>query len=213
MRKATLKSLPLYLLFALFLSLLFLFLTLPKFLILDKILLKKGLYLTAQKVEEGLIHINLKGVVLYDQSSKIARFDSINITLSPFGFKLSALCEGKGLYVEWSLHRQRFRANNFTCLEYAENLSGDVLIKEGLYGKLNIKGLKAQELRLEELDLDLRGRVFTAKGRFMGFSLLGDGQVVYNPSNPLRSSINGQISGGGMSFIVSGSLEKLELKR
>ena len=59
---------------------------------------------------------------------------------------------------------------SFARLEYssAYELSGDI-----------IKGLKAQELKLEELSLDLKGRVFTAKGRAMGLNLVGDGQIVF----------------------------------
>lgn len=213
MKRISLKSLFLYIFLSLLLFSVLLFLTLPKFLVLDKMLLKNGLYLTAQKVEEGLTHINLKGVVLYDQSSKLVRFDSLKISLSPFGLSLSGLCDGKSLYVEWALGEKRLKAKDFTCLGDVESLSGDILIKDGLYGKLDIKGLKAQELKLEELSLDLKGRVFTAKGRTMGFDLVGDGQVVYNPSNPLKSAINGQVSGGGMRLVISGSLERLEVKR
>ena len=47
--------------------------------------------------------MKLKGVVLYDQNSKLVRFDSFNISLSPFGLSLSGLCDGKSLYVEWSM--------------------------------------------------------------------------------------------------------------
>ncbi|MEZ0338083.1 MAG: hypothetical protein ABWK02_07750 [Aquificaceae bacterium] len=212
MRKLSLKFLFLYIFLSLLLFFVLLFLTLPKFLVLDKMLLKNGLYLTAQKVEEGLTYVKLKGVVLYDQNSKLVRFDSFNISLSPFGLSLSGLCDGKSLYVEWSLGEKRLKAKDFTCLGDVESLSGDILIKDGLYGKLEIKGLKAQELKLEELSLDLKGRVFTAKGRAMGLNLVGDGQIVFNPSNPLKSTINGQVSGGGMRLVISGRLERLELK-
>jgi len=186
MRKLSLKFLFLYIFLSLLLFFVLLFLTLPKFLVLDKMLLKNGLYLTAQKVEEGLTYVKLKGVVLYDQNSKLVRFDSFNISLSPFGLSLSGLCDGKSLYVEWSLGEKRLKAKDFTCLGDVESLSGDILIKDGLYGKLEIKGLKAQELKLEELSLDLKGRVFTAKGRAMGLNLVGDGQIVFNPSNPIN---------------------------
>lgn len=213
MRKLSLKFLFLYIFLSLLLFFVLLFLTLPKFLVLDKMLLKNGLYLTAQKVEEGLTYVKLKGVVLYDQNSKLVRFDSFNISLSPFGLSLSVLCDGKSLYVEWSLGEKRLKAKDFTCLGDVESLSGDILIKDGLYGKLEIKGLKAQELKLEELSLDLKGRVFTAKGRAMGLNLVGDGQIVFNPSNPIKSTINGQVSGGGMRLVISGRLERLEVKR
>ena len=68
-------------------------------------------------MEEGLTYVKLKGVVLYDQNSKLVRFDSFNISLSPFGLSLSGLCDGKSLYVEWSLGEKRLRLKTLPALE------------------------------------------------------------------------------------------------
>jgi len=57
MKRIILKAL-----FVVFFIVLLTLLTLPKFLLLDKALSKGGLYLTAEKVEEGLTYINLRKV-------------------------------------------------------------------------------------------------------------------------------------------------------
>ncbi|QID33594.1 MULTISPECIES: hypothetical protein [Pampinifervens] len=44
-------------------------------------------------------------------------------------------------------------------------------------------------------------------------SLKVERPIVFNPSDPLKSKINGQLSGGGMSFSLSGTLERLQLRR
>ncbi len=201
-----------FLLLFLFLPLLVL-LTLPKFLLLDRSLSKSGLYLTAQEVKEGLASISLRNVNIYDKTSKLVGFDSLKISIDPPGISIYGMCQGKGFQVIWSPWSKALKTQDFTCLSGFENFSADLTIKEGIYGRLNIKGLNLENMKVDQLYLDMRGRVFTARAKVMGFELVGDGQVIFNPSAPLKSKVNGQVSGGGMRLTLSGTLEKLQLMR
>ncbi len=212
MNKVSLRSIFINLIFLFLLLVLLVLLTFPKFLLLERELAKAGLYLTAREVKEDIRGITLKEVNLYDKSSKLARFDSLRIDLRPFGVGISALCEGKGFWLDWSITSKRLKAQDFTCFSVAESISADLVIKEGLYGKMWLKGIRVQDTKVEELSLEMKGRVFTAKAKVMGFELVGDGQVVFNPSNFLESKINGRLS-GGMNLTISGTLEKIQLTR
>ncbi|MFN3871210.1 MAG: hypothetical protein ACK4MW_07000, partial [Aquificaceae bacterium] len=199
------------LLFFLFLFLTLL-LTLPKFLIFDDLLLKRGLYLAAQKVEENPISLTLKGVDIYAQNSRLLRFDLLKIRLGLFNLRFEGYCGKGSLLLELYPWKKLLKAKDFTCLEGMEGLSADLYAKEGIYGTLHIKGIKAQNVKLDEISFDFKGRVFTTRGRMGGIDLIGDGQIVYNPKDPFKSAINGQVSGMGMKFVVGGTLERLEIK-
>ncbi|MFN7065213.1 MAG: hypothetical protein ACK4OF_03600 [Aquificaceae bacterium] len=179
----------------------------PKFLILDKLLLREGIYLVAERVEEGLTNIRLKGVQIYSDKSRLVSFDTLKVSLGFLRLRIVGLCEGKPFLVDISPRERLIEARDFTCLEGFQGLSASISMKDGLYGNMLLKGSP-----LEELDLTFKGRVFTARAKAMGFHLVGDGQIVYNPQNPLRSAINGQVSGMGMKLIIGGTLEKLEVK-
>ncbi len=208
MKRIILKAL-----FVVFFIVLLTLLTLPKFLLLDKALSKGGLYLTAEKVEEGLTYISLKKVNLYDQSSRLVAFDSLRMFLSTSGVHILGVCEGGSIHLNWFFGIKRLKAQDFSCLKDVESLSAELSFTDGVFGKVQVKGLSLEGMKVESLSLDMRGRVFTARAKVMGFELLGDGQIVFNPSDPLRSKINGQLSGGGMSFSLSGTLERLQLRR
>ncbi|MDW8066994.1 MAG: hypothetical protein RMI50_04875, partial [Aquificaceae bacterium] len=185
MKKLNLKHLLAYVVgFPIFLAVVF-FLTFPKFLFLDRELSKRNLYLTAEKVEESLTEVKLTGVNLYDQKSKLARFDTLRISLSFFKVTVYGLCEGKPLKLDWSPFSISIRADGFTCLRGLEELSADLLAKEGIYGRINIKGIEVQDTKLDSLSLELKGRVFTARAKFMGAELVGDGQIVFKRRDPL----------------------------
>lgn len=191
--------------------LLLLFFTFPKFLFLDRKLSEAGLYLVADKVEEGLTWVSLSRVEVYDQRSRLVSFDRLKISIGFLKLRVIGLCEGKNLSMEFSLWSKSIKTEAFTCLSGVNSLSADLLVKDGVYGKVSMKGMELQNMKLEELSFELRGRVFRARARLMGFELVGDGQLVFKPSDPLRSGINGQVSGGGMKFVISGTLERPQL--
>ncbi|MCX7990133.1 MAG: hypothetical protein N2648_05800 [Aquificaceae bacterium] len=102
MRRVKFKSLLFYTVFTFLTLVLLLFLTFPKFLFLDRELLRKNLYLTADKVEEGLTGLYLTNASLYDQHSRLLRFDRLNLSIGLTGVKLLGFCEGGRFQGQWS---------------------------------------------------------------------------------------------------------------
>ncbi len=197
-------------LLSVFLLLLF---TLPKFLLLDKLFMQRGLYLTAEAVEEGIFSIRLKRAVIYTKSSKLLSFDRFEVYLKPFSLQLGGICERGYLWIERSFWGLYIRAKDFNCLSGFEGLSGELSLKDGVRGRLSLKTLRVQEVSLEEVSFDFKGRLFSVKAKLQGLELSGDGQVVFNPADPLKSKVNGYVGGGGFRFLVSGTLDRLELRR
>jgi len=106
-------------LFVLF-SAFILFITLPKFLLLDRVLMERGIYLMAQGVEEGLFHVKLSKVQVYDKSSKLAEFDSAVFSIKPFYLSLRGTCQGGSLETKLFLNKKiEIEGKNFGCLKGA----------------------------------------------------------------------------------------------
>ncbi|RMH00508.1 MAG: hypothetical protein D6699_07630 [Aquificota bacterium] len=202
-------------LFALFLSMFFLlgFLTLPKFLVFDQILLKRGLYLTAERVEEGLFGFELRRGSLYGREKRLLTFDSMRVKLRPFYVSLDLNCNKGSLSIRRSFGGLELRAQNFGCLEGLGVVSADLRVSEGIRGKIELFGTKVQGLSLDRLEVSFKGRTFSAKAKAMGFELLGEGQVVPDPKDPLATKVNGQVLGGGLRLVISGSLYNLSVSR
>lgn len=207
------RRLLLVLLLSFLFALFFVFITLPKFLLLDRELSKRGVYLTAGSVKEGLNYVELKDVALYGRDKKLVGFELLRISLSIPYVELSGSCKGGSLRIRVGIGYREFKLRDFPCLEEFGKVSGDLTLKDGIFGRLKVDKFSVQGVSLEELLLDFRGRTFSAQASAMGFKLIGDGQVVLDKRDILKSKINGRLSGGGLSFIISGDLYKLELKR
>jgi hypothetical protein len=87
-------------------SVFILFITLPKFLLLDRALMERGIYLIAQGVEEGLFHVKLSKVQVYDKNSKLAELDSVVFSIKPFYLSLKGTCQGGSLETRLSLNKK-----------------------------------------------------------------------------------------------------------
>ncbi|RMH79741.1 MAG: hypothetical protein D6674_06800 [Acidobacteria bacterium] len=196
-------------LFAIFLALI----TLPKFLLLDRELSKRGIYLTAGSVKEGLRYVELKDVVLYGKDSRLVSFERLSLSFGVPYVEIYGSCRGGSLRIKAGMGYMEFKLRDFACLEEFGKVSGDLTLKRGIFGRLTADRISVQGVSLEGLSLDFRGRTFLVQATAMGFKLIGDGQVVLDRRDILKSKINGRLSGGGLAFTIGGNLYKLELKR
>ncbi|WP_299198870.1 hypothetical protein [Thermocrinis sp.] len=194
-------------LFVLF-SAFILFITLPKFLLLDRVLMKKGIYLMAQGVEEGLFHVKLSKVQVYDKSLKLAEFDSAEFSIKPFYLSLRGTCQGGSLETRLFLNKKiEIEGKNFGCLRGARVKFVDLELTDGIKGKLELEDLKLRDLKVDGLTVDFKGRTFSGQAKVLNSLVVGDGVVSFNRADPLRSSINGKLTGMGLNLQISGTLQ------
>ncbi len=179
----------------------------PKFLILDRFLLGRGLYLTAREVREGPLSLRLKDVFIYSKDRPLGRFDGLYVSLSPSGIKARLTCGKSALSLDLSPSGGlRIKGENFECLkDYGLKLA-DLTVKDGIRGRLVLTDIKAGGFPLEELSLNFRGKVFDARLKALGQEGMGSGQVQ-------GGRINGAVSVMGQSLVISGALENLRVER
>jgi len=189
-------------------SVFILFITLPKFLLLDRALMERGIYLMAQGVEEGLFHVKLSKVQVYDKSSKLAELDSVVFSIKPFYLSLKGTCQGGSLETRLSLNKKiEIEGKSFGCLKGARVKFVSLELMDGIRGKLELEDIRLKDLKVDGLTVEFKGRAFSGQARVLDSLVVGDGVVSFNRADPLRSSINGKLIGMGLSLQLSGTLQ------
>lgn len=184
-----------------------LFATFPKFLFIDKILIKNGVFLLADSVKESLFDINLKNTKVYSQNKVVLKDSNLLLKLSPSGIRAIINCEGKTSEIIISLSKDiQANLSNLTCLTVASEIDGKVHTKDGVYGKLLLKDIKAHGKNISSLELDFKGKTFFFKANIDGINIDGSGNLDYDKNNPANTKINAVVSSVGFNVTISGSL-------
>lgn len=181
--------------------------TFPKFLFIDRLLMENDVFLLADSVKEGLFEINLKNAKVYSQNKLILKDSNLSLKLTPSGIKNTINCEGKTSELELSFSKD-FQANfsGFHCLTVASEIDGKIYTKDGVYGKLLLKGIKAEGRNINSLELDFKGKTFFFKANIDGINIDGSGNLAYDKNNPANTKINAVASSVGFNVVISGSL-------
>jgi len=206
--KLKIKEVLLLAVFFVLFSAFILFITLPKFLLLDRVLMERGIYLMAQGVEEGLFHVKLSKVQVYDKSSKMAELDSVVFSIKPFYLSLKGTCQGGSLETRLFLNKKiEIEGKSFGCLKGARVKFVSLELMDGIRGKLELENIRLRDLKVDGLTVEFKGRTFSGRARVLDSLVVGDGVVSFNRTDPLRSSINGKLTGMGLSLQLSGNLQ------
>ncbi|MCX7739233.1 MAG: hypothetical protein N2Z80_07520 [Hydrogenothermaceae bacterium] len=181
--------------------------TFPKFLFLDRILMKSGIFLLADGIEEGILSMKLKNVRLYHQNTLLLKDGDLMVGLSLSGLKLDINCGDKLSYLNISISKDfQGEFKNLSCLTYASYVDGKLYSRDGVFGKLNLGGIKAQGRSIKSFEIEFKGNTFFFKGDVEGFEVSGSGNLSYQEDNPLNSKINAVASSIGYSITISGTI-------
>jgi hypothetical protein len=206
--KLKIKEVLLLAVFFVLFSVFILVITLPKFLLLDRALMKRGIYLMAQDVEEGLFHVKLSKVQVYDKNSKLAEFDSAVFSIKPFYLSLKGTCQGGGLEIKFFLNKKiEIEGKSFGCLKGARVKFVSLVLTDDIRGKLELEDIRLKDMKVDGLTVEFKGKTFSGQARVLDSLVVGDGVVSFNRADPLRSSINGKLIGMGLSLQLSGTLQ------
>jgi len=191
--------------FSISILLLFTSATIPKFLILDRLVSKIGAFTVAENVKESWNHIHLyRGKVLL-KGEILLEFDSFSFSLFPFPSAFIECGEGtlRVNFFIWGI--TKVRGEMFNCISGIQIEKIELDLGEGIHGKAILK-LKDM---VDKLVLEFKGRNFEGEIHYMGTVLKGGGVIELNFKNPLKTKLNAEFSGSGLRFVVSGTLGNL----
>jgi len=196
----------LYLFTLIVVSLLTLYLFLPKYIIIDYFLSEKGIFLIPESVHERWDKIDLKKVSVYLTDRKEAYFDKLVAKIDIDALRVIGEC-GKGrILLEIRPSQYNVKAKDFTCLSRFEKVEGNVGITgEEIKGRVLLEGFKIQGKNVEYVDITLNGDKIDAIMKVDGFDLKGSGTFKFNPDDPMASTINVRIE-GIIKAIISGTV-------
>lgn len=190
---------------------LLIFVTIPKFIILDRILNKNGVYILPKSVKEGLLSIDLLDTTIYDKTSKIAKFEHLKINLHPISVEINGR-ESTG-YIKFNYNfiksAYKIKAKELNAFSAFTIRDAEMEIHREITGYLNIKNLKTYGANLEEINITFNGKNFYIQVLGKDFNSKGSGLIVINKNNPFESTLNGEIIDSKMKFILSGTLKRL----
>ncbi len=202
------KALILILSFLVLLSI-FLLSALPKSLLLDRFLTKRGISLIPEKVEEDLLGVSFRNVKIFVRNDPLAMFDILELKLRPIGLSLSARCgEGslEGHFSFWGSISLRMRS--LRCLESVDLLEGDLMLGgEGLFGRVSVQGLGLRGFRVDKLNLDFKGSRFEGAVESGGMRLEGGGTFRLRLDRLEDSEVNALFKGKIGSLSIKGRLK------
>ncbi len=196
-----------------FFSFFLLFATIPKFLILDRILLKNGIYLMAGEVEEGMFSLRLKRTQAYLRDFKLGEFESLELSLRAFSLFLNGRCGRGNFQLKLSFKKTLdVKGKDLDCIKNVQIRSINLSVAKGVRGNLEIAGVKTKGFSLDELSLSFKGNVFSGRAKTAGLTFAGDGVISFKERDPLKSSISGKLVGSGMTVLMSGTLDSPSLE-
>ncbi len=186
--------------------------SLPKAVLLDKLLGEADIHILTRRVEENLRKVIMEGVRIFKGNSEIAHLDKLNLSLTLSGLKLKGTC-GEGRLEGFISYRRNLELSfdKFSCIERVGELSGEVAIRDGIFGTLNLKGIMAQGVEIESAELKFTGEKFEGVIKAMGMTFRGGGTIKVNRENPAESEIDALFKGDLGRVIVRGKLSSISV--
>ena len=214
MKKTLIYRIPLVILIFVFSSLLALFVLIPKSIVLDRLLMDRGVVLISERVRESLFGIRFERVLLFFNGELEANPDLLALELKPTALILSARC-GKG-YLRGSVSLSGdalLRAKSFGCLKRARNVDGELKLEgDRLLGRLFLEGVDAGGFSIDRISLLFKGRKFDGEVDYGKIKLTGGGDIKLKPGKLDDSEINAVFRGIMGSLVIRGKLGNLSVQ-
>ncbi len=187
--------------------------SLPKAVIIDRLLSRAGLHLLAQDVEETLFRVSFKKAQLFRGNSQVLHLDKLSILPHFVGLKVVGRCEKGYLLGTYNLQGgAKIEFKGFSCLAYAGKVEGKVSLKEGIRGRIVATDVKLEQALLEHLQLNFKGKNFDGEIRAMGVSFKGGGSIRLRKENLLDSEVSASFRSNLGTIVVMGKLRSLSVQ-
>ena len=200
-------------LITLVLAVIFFLIAAPKSIILDQILMRRGIYLLAEYVDEGVRRVKLSDVRIIISGKEVAHVDRIIAGLTLGGVILKGKCGGAVLTVKrgWG-GDLGIKGRNFGCLKGVEKISANLNIAGGVRGRVSLVGIDTGVVTVDRVELTFRGKEFSGKVTYGKFEFTGKGIIGLNKENIFSSTLKAEFTGPVGRVFISGTLKNPTVK-
>ncbi|WP_148209101.1 hypothetical protein [Thermocrinis albus] len=178
----------------------------PKFLILDRFLAEKGVYLLAQKVQEGPLSLRLSSVKIYLDNRLWSHWDYLEVSPSLGGIKVIGKCSTGSMEVFLGIGWWRVEGKEVRCIKDLNIKKVNLHVAEGMTGVFEGDIKDPYGLMAENLVINFKGKVFDLRAKVMGTEVAGSGQIV-------GDKINAVLISEGTRYLLSGNWKNLRIQR
>ncbi len=185
----------------------------PKFPVIDNLLMRRGVFLVFEEVKENIFSVELRNVEVLVRGEELLRFERLEFGVSPQGPYSRGRCGGGFIHlaVSWG-GSVRLSSEGFTCVRGASSFEADLKVDGGLWGSLKVEGLEVEGTELEVLELTFEGERFTGRAVLGGRELKGRGKFKLKTSDLGSSYVDGVFRGEGIAVRVVGKLESISVQ-
>jgi len=186
----------------------FFLLSIPKSIILDRLLREKGVDIVPERVEEGLLGVRFERVKVLFRNEPVGRLDSLRVTLGWKGVYFLARCGGGSLEGRVGFSGNiSLKAKDFRCVETIRNLEGNLSLEGGrLFGNLLVEGLKLKGVSVDRVSLEFKGKRFEGVIERDSLKFKGSGSLELRPESIEESEVSGIFKGDLGNLILGGKL-------
>lgn len=211
MNKIKPKNLFLSFLLSIVLVSLLIFLIFPKFLLLDQLLQKNGIYIIPKSVKEGFFRIEFEDSVIYDKNYRIGKFKKLDIRFTPFYLAVNAKDLSGFFEIKYYfLIKEYFiKAKDMSSFEKFYIKEGNIELKKGIQGQVKLENVKISGADIDAINIIFKEKTFDITLQGKEINSKGSGIIVIDNKSILDSKLTGEVIDKNMKIIVGGSIKNI----
>lgn len=190
---------------------LLIFLILPKFLLLDQLIQKNGIYMIPKSVKEGVFRIELEDTLIYDRNYRIGKFKKLDICFAPFYLAVNAKDLSGFFEIKYYFLSKRYliKAKDLSSFEKFHIKEANIDLKNDIKGQAKLQNIKISGTDIDFINIIFKEKTFDITLQGKEINSRGSGIIVIDNKSILDSKLTGEVIDKNMKIIVSGSIKNI----
>lgn len=190
---------------------LLIFLIFPKFLLLDQLLQKNGIYIIPKSVKEGFFRIEFEDTVIYDKNRRIGKFKKLDIRFAPFYLAVNAKDLSGFFEIKYYFLSKEYliKAKDMSSFEKFYIKEANIELKNDIKGQAKLESVKISGADIDAINIMFKEKTFDITLQGKEINSRGSGIVVIDNKSILDSKLTGEVIDKNMKIIVGGSIKNI----
>lgn len=186
----------------------------PKFLIVDQVLQKHGVYIIPKTIKEGIFKIEMDDSVVFFRDSKIGNFKLLRIMFNPLYLSLE-MRDLKGFFlVKYYFFEKiyKIQTREMVLFEKFHIEQADLDLKKEIKGNIKIVNLRLSEINLDKIIINFSGKFFEISLQGKDINAKGSGIIDIDNRDILNSKLTGEVIVKNAKIILDGTIGNINFQ-